>query len=145
LPECKKAVGAVGPSFALLEGVDARLALDNDALRASAEVVVSVSHPDYRGHFDERPVLPACSQFEIVEALAREAFSGTLRLAAVPRAKFLGIIEPGAAFSVEVVRAHPDDLDFTYSLHAKGKVYSRGKIRFAVSRGAPVGAPAELQ
>ena len=71
------------------EGVRLRLEKGFDPLRVRASVEILASHPDYSGHFPERPVLPASSQFEIIEAVARAAFGDALRLVAVPRAKFL--------------------------------------------------------
>ena len=80
----------------LIPGVLARIEGEGP-LDCLASCVVGADHPDYQGHFDERPVLPACSQFELLEAIARVRFGNELRFAGVPRCKFLGIVSPGAA------------------------------------------------
>ena len=135
----------VAPAPYAPAGVRLRLKEGADPLRVRAGVEILASHPDYSGHFPERPVLPASSQFEIIEAVVRAAFGDTLRLAAVPRAKFLGIIEPGTALEAELAREDTASLDFNYSLQGDGKVYSRGKIRFSCGAAAPADPAADVQ
>ncbi len=105
--------------------------------------VVDPGHPGFEGHFKARPVLPACCQFELLEALVRRAEAPSLTFAGVPRSKFLGIIEPGMRLEVSLSRgrahahmhAHPhselhSEQEFDFSLSSEGKVFTRGKIVF---------------
>lgn len=124
-------------STALLESVPLRLIPGIEAtlqqvsnIACVAACVVRFDHPDYQGHFDERPVLPACSQFELLEALARAAFGSCLRFAGVPRCKFLGIISPGDVLTVDIVRSPNDAGLFEFSIVSQGGPRARGEIRF---------------
>ncbi|MCA2960880.1 MAG: hypothetical protein IOD12_11545 [Silvanigrellales bacterium] len=122
------------PLRALLPGIDASFDFV-DETRCRAVCVIGLNHPDYDGHFDERPVLPACSQFELLEAVARVAFNEALRFAGVPRCKFLGIISPGDTLTVDLVRAAEDATAFDFSILSEGGgPCARGKIRFEAPR-----------
>lgn len=128
----------------LLEGVLADIALadgERPALRASC--LIEEGHPDFEGHFDAHAVFAACSQFEMLEALARAGFDPGLTFVGAPRVKFLGIIDPGTPLEVELTEGAPGTApdaapgprvgtpgtDFDFSISRNGKVVTRGKIR----------------
>lgn len=121
------------PWRTLLPGIVASLEFV-DETRCLVVCVIGLNHPDYDGHFDERPVLPACSQFELLEAVARVAFNDALRFVGVPRCKFLGIISPGDTLTVDLVRAAEDVTAFDFSILSEGGPCARGKICFETPR-----------
>lgn len=127
------------PSHALLPGVVATVErIDAGSCRAAC--MIGIDHPDYEGHFDERPVLPACSQFELLEAIARAAFDDALRFAGAPRCKFLGIISPGDTLTVELARTPQEDTAYEFSIQSQGGPCARGKVHFEAPR-----RPADVQ
>jgi 3-hydroxymyristoyl/3-hydroxydecanoyl-(acyl carrier protein) dehydratase len=124
---------------ALLPGVRAHLERrGDDSIVATCEV--ASDHPDYDGHFDEKPVLPACSQFDILEAIVRKALHPDLRFSGAPRVKFLGIIAPGDAIDIVLTRVDAASAVFDFVISANGGTRARGRIHFALQ--APCGGAA---
>ena len=61
----------------------------------SAEIAVPAEHPSFAGHFPGRPIVPGALLLDWIVAAVLKQSKASLRLAAVPVAKFLRPVAPG--------------------------------------------------
>lgn len=90
----------------------------------------------FQGHFPGRPILPAVAQFLAAVVVAEGQAGCPLRLAAVERAKFHRVIEPGDEVRVEC-RPRPGVPAVDATVSVGTVLASAFVLRFADEEGTP--------
>jgi 3-hydroxymyristoyl/3-hydroxydecanoyl-(acyl carrier protein) dehydratase len=111
---------------------------ERDAQSAQADCVIMPNHPDFEGHFELKPVFPACAQFDLILLLLRHWQDKPLYLRGVPRAKFLGLVSPGDALKVHLWREHLPG-EFAFEMKRGDSPVSRGRVMVSEQRAVPGG------
>jgi len=94
-----------------------------------AAIAVPAGGPLFEGHFPGRPILPGIAELVLIaRALAPEADGGTV--AAIPFARFRGLVAPGDLLDVEA--APRTEGGFRFEARREGTLVANGAMVFGV-------------
>jgi|SRR3989304_2100766 len=98
-------------------------------MAADTTFVIAPDHPALPGHFPGNPLVPGALLLGHVLA-ALEARHGSLRLTAVPQAKFLAPLRPGEPCAI--VFAARGEGEAQFECRCGERLIARGTLRFEV-------------
>ena len=84
----------------------------------------------FDGHFPGTPILPAVAQIDWAMRIARDSFALPAHFRGLRALKFLHIVQPPAALTLELARS-PDGRSVSFSYVRAGTACSSGRIEFA--------------
>jgi 3-hydroxymyristoyl/3-hydroxydecanoyl-(acyl carrier protein) dehydratase len=99
---------------------------------AACSVLLDIT-PDlapFEGHFPGTPILPAVAQIDWAIRLARDWFELPAHFRGLRVLKFLHIVQPPAALTLELIRS-PGGRSVSFSYVRAGTACSSGRIEFA--------------
>ena len=86
--------------------------------------------PHFDGHFPGTPILPAVAQIDWAVALARDSFALPAHFRGLRSLKFLQIVQPPVALTLELARS-PDGRSVSFTYVRAGTACSSGRIEFS--------------
>jgi 3-hydroxymyristoyl/3-hydroxydecanoyl-(acyl carrier protein) dehydratase len=84
----------------------------------------------FDGHFPGTPILPAVAQIDWAMRIARDSFALPAHFRGLRALKFLHIVQPPAAITLELARS-TDGRSVSFSYVRAGTACSSGRIEFA--------------
>jgi 3-hydroxymyristoyl/3-hydroxydecanoyl-(acyl carrier protein) dehydratase len=93
-----------------------------------AAVRVPAGSDWFAGHFPGDPILPGIAQLGMVEAVARRALGGRVRLSGFSRIKFKKIVRPGDELTVTLTRRPELPGVLAFRLESGGEVACSGNL-----------------
>lgn len=88
---------------------------------------VAADDPSLPGHFPSRPIVPGVVLLDRVASAALAQWPGR-RLAAMPWIKFLGLLQPGQPFDIEM---ELDEERLRFHCDLAGKRIAQGEMRLS--------------
>jgi 3-hydroxymyristoyl/3-hydroxydecanoyl-(acyl carrier protein) dehydratase len=86
--------------------------------------------PPFDGHFPGTPILPAVAQIDWALRIARDSFELPAQFRGLRGLKFLHIVQPSVALTLELTRS-ADGQSVSFSYVRAGTVCSTGRMEFA--------------
>jgi 3-hydroxymyristoyl/3-hydroxydecanoyl-(acyl carrier protein) dehydratase len=96
----------------------------------SVRLELSADLPPFDGHFPGTPILPAVAQIDWALRIARDSFALPAHFRGLRALKFLHIVQPPTALTLELTRS-PDGHSVSFAYVRAGTACSSGRIEFA--------------
>ena len=77
--------------------------------RFSALISLNTTHPVFKGHFEQMPVVPGVFQTQIIKELLQQQLKTELQLTTGDNIKFMGMILPGKHPKVQLEVSYKTD------------------------------------
>ena len=90
-----------------------------------ATVLLRASHPIFKGHFPEHPVLPGVCMLEMITEIAGHHLHKHIRITGAPTIKFLHMIDPNSDPLIQFEIKYEEELK---NITAQGKIYSASRV-----------------
>jgi 3-hydroxymyristoyl/3-hydroxydecanoyl-(acyl carrier protein) dehydratase len=99
---------------------------------AACSVVLDIAPdlPPFDGHFPGTPILPAVAQIDWAIRIARDSFELPAHFRGLRGLKFLHIVQPSTALTLELIRSQ-DGRSVSFSYVRAGTICSTGRMDFA--------------
>jgi 3-hydroxyacyl-[acyl-carrier-protein] dehydratase len=70
------------------------ISIDEQEVSISAVVKLNATHPIFKGHFPDQPVLPGACMLQMLKELLQQALKTKIRLKKADQLKFLSPVDP---------------------------------------------------
>lgn len=91
--------------------------------------LIEARHPDFEGHFENFPLLPAVSQIELIKELLECWLQKPLVCVGIKKAKFKAMLRPNTEVRVEIFA--PQNGQARWTISRGEEIYSTGIFIFA--------------
>lgn len=92
--------------------------IDVEDSKINATITLNASHPIFKGHFEQMPVVPGVCQTQIIKELLQKETNANLLLTKGDNIKFLGTIVPTQHLKIQLEIVYKQ-LENNYSVEAK--------------------------
>jgi 3-hydroxyacyl-[acyl-carrier-protein] dehydratase len=100
--------------------------------RWQRQYMFDASSAVFAGHFPQYPILPGVVQILMAQMTLEEALGKSLRLSAIPQAKFTALLEPDTVIELQIKMGRRADL-WECSLHRAGHAASYFQLEVITS------------
>jgi 3-hydroxyacyl-[acyl-carrier-protein] dehydratase len=90
-----------------------------DKTKVEAEIVLNSTHPIFKGHFPNLPIVPGVCMVQLVKGIAEKQLSQKLFLSSASNIKFLSVLNPEVHQRVNVKVQWTQSISSEYAIESK--------------------------